>query len=115
MNTARTKAVRDQLRSIEGALRDWDPIGVIANPDDRFDEYDECDAYAPAILGKLQSGIDTDALAKHLHGLATQQMGLAGDVTRERDFARKLVAWWANAYDKGECCKAFEKRGGETP
>jgi len=112
MNTARTKAVRGRLRAIEGFLRDWDPIGVITSPDDRFGEYD---VYAPAILGKLQSGIDTDALEKYLHVLATQQMGLAGDVTRERDFARKLVAWWANAYDKGECCKAFEKRGGETP
>ena len=97
MNTARTKAVRGQLRAIEGFLRDWDPIGVITSPDDQFNEYN---AHAPAILGQLRSGTDTDALEKHLHGLATQQMGLAGDVTCERDFARKLVAWWANAFEK---------------
>ena len=93
MNKARTRAIRDQLRVIENFLRVWDPIGVLASPDDRSDEYD---AYAPAILAKLQAGVDTDTLAQHLHGLATREMDLCGDVARELDFAQQLLAWWAS-------------------
>ena len=93
MNKARTRAIRDQLRVIENFLRVWDPIGVLASPDGRSDEYN---AYAPAILGKLQTGIDTDALAQHLHELAVREMGLCGDVARELDHAQKLLAWWTS-------------------
>jgi len=97
MNKERTKTIRDQLRVIENFLRVWDPIGVLASPDDRSDEYD---AYAPAILGKLQAGVDCQALARHLSGLATREMGVCGDAARELDFAQQFLAWWAS--ERGE-------------
>jgi len=91
-----SKAIRDQLRAIESMLRTWDPIGVVTNTDGRFDEYD---AYAPAILKQLRNGTNADAMLLHLHGLVVRDMGVLSDVGRERDFALKLVVWWANERD----------------
>jgi len=93
MNKARAKEIRDQLRVIENFLRLWDPIGVLASPEGRSDEYD---VYAPAILAKFQAGVDHQTLAQHLHGLAVCEMGLGGDVAHELDFAQQLLAWWAS-------------------
>ena len=93
MTKVRARIVRDQLRVIEDFLRAWDPIGVIGS-------HDEYDSYAPAILAKLQAGVDTPALAQHLTGLATREMGVRGDVSRELDFAQKLFAWWASKHDE---------------
>lgn len=93
MNRARTKVIRDQLRIVEEFLREWDPIGVVADSGSRLDEYD---AYAPAVLGRLTEGIGTEALATHLHDLATGPLGVPGDIARERSVARRLIIWWAN-------------------
>lgn len=97
MTKARSKSIRDQLRVIEDFLRTWDPIRVIASPDGRLDEYD---TYAPQILGKLQAGVDANALAQHLHELATREMGVCGDVARELNLAQALLAWWVSEHDE---------------
>ncbi|HEY3074955.1 MAG TPA: hypothetical protein VGJ74_07265 [Burkholderiales bacterium] len=66
---------------IEQVLRRWDPKG---------------DAHAPGILGKLQAGASIEELARHLHGLTTAQMGLKGNMERDRLFATELVSWWVD-------------------
>ena len=75
-------AVREQLRVIEAVLRRWGRL-------------DECEAYAPGILGKLQAGTSIEDLARHLYGL-TAQMGLPGNMDRDRLFASELVSWWVD-------------------
>ncbi len=75
-------AVREQLRVIEAVLRRWGRL-------------DECEAYAPGILGKLQAGTSIADLARHLYGL-TAQMGLSGNMDRDRLFASELVSWWVD-------------------
>lgn len=93
MNRARTKVIRDQLRIVEEFLREWDPIGVIADSGRRLDEYD---GYASGVLGRLSEGIGTEALATHLYELASGALGVPGDIARERSVARRLIIWWAN-------------------
>ena len=93
MNRARTKVIRDQLRIVEEFLREWDPIGVVADSGSRLDEYD---VYATGVLEKLSEGIGTEALATHLYELASGPLGVPGDIARERSVARRLIIWWAN-------------------
>jgi hypothetical protein len=82
------KAARQQIRVIEDILRRWDPIGAVPP--------DEYDSYAPGILGKLQAGAGIDELTRHLYSLTTTQMGLAGNIDRDRLFATELVSWWVD-------------------
>lgn len=94
MNKIRVVSVKVQLRAVARILRAWDPIGVIVDPDAPEGPLDEYDSYAPSILGKLQSGIDVNALAQNLNELATARMGLHGNIDRDRIYAEQLVTWW---------------------
>ena len=76
---------RAQISVIEAILRRWDPIGI-----------GEYDSYAPGILGKLQTGASVEDLTRHLYGLTTVQMGLKGNIERDRLFATELVSWWVD-------------------
>jgi len=80
MDRRQANAAGAQIRLIEQILRRWDPSG---------------DAHAPGILGKLQAGASVEELARHLYGL-TAQMGLKGDMERDRLFATELVSWWVD-------------------
>jgi len=80
MDRRQANAAGAQIRVIEQILRRWDPMG---------------DAHAPGILGKLQAGASVEELARHLYGLTTQ-MGLEGNMERDRLFATELVSWWVD-------------------
>jgi hypothetical protein len=96
MDRGEGKAVREQIRVVEEILRRWDPIGVIPDRSDAGGPLDEYDSYAPGILGKLRAGASVDDLTRHLYGLATTQMGLPGNIERDRLFAAELFSWWVN-------------------
>jgi hypothetical protein len=81
MDRRQANAAAAQIRVIEQILRRWEPSG---------------DAHAPGILGKLQAGASVEELARHLYGLATAQMGLKGNMERDRLFAAELVSWWVD-------------------
>ena len=81
MDRRQANAAGAQIRVIGEILRRWDPMG---------------DAHAPGILGKLQAGASVEELARHLYGLTTAQMGLKGDLERDRLFATELVSWWVD-------------------
>ena len=80
MDRRQAKDAGAQIRVIGEILRRWDPVG---------------DAHAPGILGKLQAGASVEELARHLYGLTTQ-MGLKGNMERDRLFATELVSWWVD-------------------
>lgn len=54
-------------------IRDWDPIGVMSDPEWPRDEYD---AYVGRIYSRLSSGESAEAIAKYLCFVERQQMGL---------------------------------------
>jgi hypothetical protein len=112
MTKARTRVIRDQLRVIGDFLSACDLIGVVANPDDRVDEYD---AYAPTILGKLQAGIDVGALAHYLHELASRQMGLRGDAGASGIPRRSFWSGGLLRATKTRLHKECHEKGAEAP
>ena len=71
-------------------------MGIIVNPTAPKGPIDEYDSYAPGILGKLQTGASVEDLTRHLYGLTTVQMGLKGNIERDRLFATELVSWWVD-------------------
>ena len=80
MDRRQAKAAGAQIRVIEQILRRWDPLG---------------DVHAPGILGKLQAGASVEELTRHLYGLMAQ-MGLKGNLERDRLFATELFSWWVD-------------------
>jgi hypothetical protein len=89
------KQLKERLRGVQEILRQWDPIGVFPDPDDPAGPVDEYDAYAPAILAKLQEGADILKLSKHLSQLATVNMGLTDNPELHTRVARRLLEWWS--------------------
>ena len=69
-------------------MREWDPIGVRAEPA-AHDEYDD---YIPQLARMIRSKKSSDEVAKYLLKVETINMGLAGDANRARSVAMQLVA-----------------------
>ncbi len=57
----------------EVLITDWDPIGVMSDPDWPRDEYD---SYIGRIYSRLASGESADAIAKYLCIVEVEVMGL---------------------------------------
>jgi hypothetical protein len=80
---------REVMASIREILvHDWDPIGVMDDPDWPRDEYD---AYIGQLYGFLERGESTEFLARHLCFIEEKQMGLGAVQPAARmKVARKL-------------------------
>ena len=86
---------KHELEYVRGALRRWDPIGVLPGPGDDQGPMDEYDAYAPHVLGLLQGGADAIALERHLGEMRNRSMGDAQPrPASDRPAAEDIVAWW---------------------
>jgi len=69
---------KEQVQSITDAIRqvlirDWDPIGVMDDPEWPRDEYD---LYVGAIYGHLARGESAEFIAKYLCSVEDHRMGL---------------------------------------
>lgn len=97
MKKKRTEAC---LEVIKGALRHWDPIGVIdllvedGLPDNEYD------SYAPGVLSLLEKGKNAEGISNHLAQLRKVSMELGNDrpTEREQELGEKLVAWRDDGY-----------------
>lgn len=70
-------------------VTDWDPIGVMDDPDWPRDEYDR---YIGEIFGFLARGESAEFLARHLCFIENAMMGLGSPpVSARMDVARKLT------------------------
>jgi len=67
-------------------LHDWDPIRVGHVPEAE----DEYDAYIPDLVQLIIQGQTEDQIFTYLWELETQHMGLAGNESATRDFAKAL-------------------------
>ena len=79
----------DELRDL---LNEWDPIGVMSEPDWPTNEYD-------AMLAPLREQLDEGATAGELEVFlerhVREYIGLEPDVDREARLAARLVEWYA--------------------
>src|SRR3954451_293457 len=74
-----------QLAQVSRVLREeWDPFYINEIPA----AAEEYDAFAPALLGLVQSGADESAIAAHLLEAEVRKLGLACDPARAARVAR---------------------------
>lgn len=84
----RAEGIRAEIRRV--LVTDWDPIGVMGDPDWPRDEYDR---YIGQICGFLARGESAEFLARHLCSMEDTMMGLGSPPLSARlDVARKLIA-----------------------
>ena len=82
----RAEEIQNSIRDV--LINDWDPIGVMADPEWPRDEYD---AYIGRIYSRLSSGESAEAIAKYLCFVECEQMGLAAPpVSARLGVAKKL-------------------------
>lgn len=67
----RAKSITDAIRDV--LVRDWDPIGVMDDPEWPRDEYD---SYIGEIYRYLARGESAEFIAKHLCSVEELMMGL---------------------------------------
>ncbi len=65
------QSITDAIRQV--LIRDWDPIGVMDDPDWPRDEYD---SYVGAIYGHLARGESAEFIARYLCCVEEDRMGL---------------------------------------
>ena len=70
-NRAAAKSIETAIRTV--LVEDWDPIGVMDDPEWPRDEYD---SYIGEIYGFLARGESTEFIARHLCFIEDKMMGL---------------------------------------
>jgi hypothetical protein len=68
----------------------WDRIGIAGEPGAR----DEYDSYVPTVVKMLFEGADAEAIAKYLHSVESESMGLTTFGMRSKkteDAAKRLI------------------------
>jgi hypothetical protein len=79
----------EELRAL---LNEWDPIGVMAEPDWPANEYD---ALVDPLRERLDAGATAGELEVFLEAHVRDYIGLEPDVDRESRLANRLVDWYA--------------------
>ena len=81
-------SIASEIRQI--FVEDWDPIGVMDDPDWPRDEYD---AYIGEVHGFLERGESAEFIARHLCFIEDQKMGLGSlPLSARLSVAQKLKA-----------------------
>ena len=89
------KQLKNQLKSQWAELRDllcdWDPIGVMDDPEWSRDEYD-C-MIGPVLSLLAQGGSNAD-IAAHLRKEITEHFGLDDSYYDFEDVSRRITSWF---------------------
>ena len=91
---------RERFKEIRALWREWDPIGVYANPNSGCPP-DEYDSYLGPCLRFLEQQAPTEQMAKYLANIVGEHMGLTDPVTAYPSclqFAVKLQTWFSSAW-----------------
>jgi len=76
-------------------MEQWDPIGVAAFEEAASDEYDD---YLGPIASRLRREASAEeALARYLHDVRTDRMGLPADEQRDLAAAKAIAEWYVAA------------------
>lgn len=83
------------LATVQRALRHWDPIGVIADPEAMERDSDEYDTYALRLFKRIEAGATAHEIASYLAGLRVDamQLGERQSTDHEEHLGRRLAAW----------------------
>jgi hypothetical protein len=81
-------SANNKIRTVEGILRRWDPVGVQPG---RFAPADEYDRYAPQIVSMIESGCTADALTAHLEHLSVHTFDVGSNMRSSAKFAAEIV------------------------
>jgi hypothetical protein len=79
---------KDIYKSIDDILwRDWDPLGV----NDVEEVNDEYKGYTPQIFSLKIQGADREIIANKLFEIATDKIGVVGNIDHCRQVADKII------------------------
>ena len=84
---------RARWSSLRGLFCEWDPIGVMDDPEWPRDEYD---CMVGPSLRLLEAGAPEEEIAEYLFAEITGHFGLSGDRHGCRSFARRLRGWFTD-------------------
>jgi hypothetical protein len=76
---------------LQALFCEWDPIGVMSDPEWPRDEYD---CMVGPSLRLLEAGGTDEEIAEYLHREMTEHFGLSGDRPNCSSFAKRLGAWF---------------------
>jgi hypothetical protein len=76
---------------VRGLFCEWDPIGVMDDPDWPRDEYD---CMVGPTVRLLEEGATENEIADYLYREITEHFGLSGDRQDCHSFARRLRTWF---------------------
>ena len=79
------------IEELRALLNEWDPIGVMGEPDWPPNEYDEL---IDPIRERLDRGASAGELEIFLEQHVRDHIGLESDVDRESRLAARLVEWY---------------------
>ena len=85
---------RDRWFGLRHLFCEWDPIGVMDDPEWPRDEYD---CMVGPSLRMLEAGASAGEIADYLHRETTEHFGLKGDLSNCAEFAARLKAWFPRA------------------
>jgi hypothetical protein len=86
---------RERWSQLRGLLCEWDPIGVMDNPEAPRDEYD---CLIGTLLTKLEDGEAGRELADFLRMETVNHFGLAAEHYDFPEVARRIQAWYERGW-----------------
>ena len=90
MNPKASPVDEELLQRVDEVLHYlWDPIGVRGVPEAR----DEYRTYTPQVFSLLKNSASAEKVAQYLNTVATDRMGLQGNLANDRETAEVLVNW----------------------
>ena len=91
MKYSEDRKSNESIIALSKILCEWDPIGVMDDPDWPRDEYDN---YIPAITLQLDKNADDNELAKLLNKITNEYMCISTSEDNNILTAKKLIKHW---------------------
>ena len=85
------KSSKEEWAELRNLLCDWDPIGVMADPEWPRDEYD---CLIGPVLHRLMEGVSAIELADYLRNEITDHFGLNEADYDFESVARRITTWF---------------------
>jgi len=91
MKYSEERKSKESILVLSKILCEWDPIGVMDDPDWPRGEYDN---YIPAITLQLDKNTDDNELAKLLNEITSEYMCITTSDSNNISTAKKLIKHW---------------------
>ncbi|MDZ4323780.1 MAG: hypothetical protein U1A73_01965 [Pseudomonas sp.] len=88
------REIRERMAQLRALMCEWDPIGVMSDPDWPRDEYD---CLVAPLLTLLAQGATEDEIAAYLRKEITEHFGLSPDHYDFATVAERVRRWFDHA------------------